>query len=43
MSLEDGFSILKGEENAATNFLHEQTGDQLYAVFLLKLKKLLKK
>ena len=39
MSLEDGFAILKGEENAATKFLQEQTGDQLYATFLPEVKK----
>lgn len=33
MSIQDGFAILNGGENAATNFLREKTTDQLKAKF----------
>lgn len=33
MSVNDGLSILKGEDNAATNYLKKSTSDSLYAVF----------
>ena len=34
MSVSDGFKILKGSDNAATNYLKEQTNTQLYKLFL---------
>ncbi|MBK6541363.1 MAG: DUF4197 domain-containing protein [Flavobacteriales bacterium] len=33
MSVQDGFAILKGEENAATTFLRQRTGDVLSGKF----------
>ena len=33
MTIEDGFAILKGEENAATKYLKEKTSQQLYDKF----------
>ena len=39
MSVQDGFAILNGNENAATNFLKKQTSDNLYTAFLPEVKK----
>jgi len=39
MSVQDGFKILKGENNAATTFLKQQTSDQLFQSFLPEVKK----
>lgn len=33
MTIEDAWSILKGENNSATNYLRKSTGDQLYDKF----------
>ena len=33
MSVKDGLSILKGEDNAATSYLEESTKDSLYTTF----------
>ena len=38
MSVQDGFAILKGGNGAATNFLKNQTSQQLYNAFLPKVK-----
>ncbi|NND93557.1 MAG: DUF4197 domain-containing protein [Flavobacteriales bacterium] len=38
MSIQDGFTILKGEQNAATNYLREKTYDKLYTTFEPKVK-----
>lgn len=38
MSVQDGFAILKGGNGAATNFLKNQTSQQLYTAFLPKVK-----
>ena len=42
MSVQDGFTILKGNENAATTYLKENTGNALYNAFLPQVKKQLK-
>ena len=39
MSVKDGFQILKGEENAATTYLTNQTSSALYDAFLPEVKK----
>ena len=39
MSVQDGFAILKGNENAATTYLKENTGNALYNAFLPQVKK----
>ena len=39
MSVQDGFAILNGNENAATNFLKKQTSDNLYTAFLPEVRK----
>ena len=33
MTVQDGFAILKGEDNAATNYLNEKTSNQLSEKF----------
>lgn len=38
MSIQDGFTILKGENNAATNFLKDKTTSQLVEAFTPKAK-----
>ena len=38
MSVQDGFSILKGSDNAATNYLKEETSTQLYNAFYPKVE-----
>jgi hypothetical protein len=38
MSVQDGFAILKGGNGAATNYLKNQTSQQLYNAFLPKVK-----
>mgnify|MGYP006436377393 FL=1 len=43
MSLSDGFKILKGSDNAATNYLKEQTNTQLYKLFLPEVKMAIEK
>lgn len=42
MTVEDGFNILKGEENAATNFLKDKTSSQLTAAFSPKVSEAIK-
>ena len=39
MSVQDGFAILRGNENAATTYLEENTGNALYNAFLPQVKK----
>ena len=39
MSVQDGFAILKGNENAATTYLKENTSNALYNAFLTEVKK----
>lgn len=34
MSITDAWTILRGEDNAATNYLNQQTYDQLFALYL---------
>tara|TARA_Y100000385_G_scaffold180342_1_gene186263 strand:+ start:2973 stop:3725 length:753 start_codon:yes stop_codon:yes gene_type:complete len=43
MSVKDGFQILKGEDNAATNYLKEQTTNDLYTLFFPEVKKAIEK
>ena len=43
MSVSDGFKILKGSDNAATNYLKEQTNAELYKLFLPEVKKAIEK
>jgi hypothetical protein len=43
MSVSDGFKILKGSDNAATNYLKEQTNTELYNLFLPEVKKAIEK
>lgn len=38
MSIRDGWNILKGENDAATNYLREQTFDELYDLYQPKIK-----
>jgi hypothetical protein len=38
MSISDGFTILKGQENAATEYLREKTYDRLYDAFRPKVE-----
>lgn len=38
MSVQDGFSILKGGDNAATNYLKENTSEKLYNAFFPKVE-----
>ena len=39
MSVKDGFAILKGNENAATTYLKDNTSNALYQAFLPEVKK----
>ena len=39
MSVKDGFAILKGNENAATTYLKDNTSKALYQAFLPEVKK----
>jgi hypothetical protein len=39
MSVSDGFNILKGEDNAATIYLKNQTSSELYKLFILEVSK----
>jgi hypothetical protein len=43
MSVKDGFQILKGEDNSATNYLKEQTSNDLYTLFFPEVKKAIEK
>lgn len=43
MSVKDGFQILKGEDNAATNYLKEQTTNDLYTLFFPEVKNAIEK
>ena len=43
MSIADGFSILKGADNAATNYLHDKTTGELTAKFTPIIKKAIQK
>jgi hypothetical protein len=43
MSVEDGFKILKGEDNAATSYLKKQTSKELYDIFFPEVKKAIDK
>ena len=43
MSVKDGFEILKGEDNAATIYLKNQTSSDLYSVFFPEVKKAIEK
>jgi hypothetical protein len=38
MSVQDGFSILKGGDNAATNYLKKNTSEKLYNAFFPKVE-----
>jgi hypothetical protein len=38
MSIKDGWDILTGEDDAATQYLHEQTFDELYLLYQPKIK-----
>ena len=43
MTVSDGFKILKGSDNAATNYLKEQTNNELYNLFFPEVKKAIEK
>ncbi len=43
MSVRDGFEILKGENNAATIYLKNQTSSDLYSIFFPEVKKAIEK
>ncbi len=43
MTIADGFTILKGEDNAATNYLRDKTTSKLKAAFLPKVKTAIEK
>lgn len=43
MSIQDGFQILKGEEDAASTYLREKTYDKLYATFKPEVQKAVSK
>ena len=43
MNVTDGIKILKGNDNAATIFLENQTGSKLYSLFIPEVKKAIDK
>ena len=43
MSVSDGFNILNGEDNAATNYLKKQTSSELYKLFIPEVTKAIEK
>jgi hypothetical protein len=43
MSVSDGFKILKGTDNAATQYLKKQTSSELYKIFFPEVKKAIEK